>query len=247
MVPNSPRLKAQVRGEKDKKAKELRKQDLIPAILYGHKVKPVPLAVDSSAFEKVFREAGESTLISLEINNEKPRPVLIYEVQRDSLSGKFIHTDFYQVKMTEKVETAVPLKFVGKSRAVEEEGGTLVKNFDEIEVKALPDKLPHEIVVNISSLNTFNDIIHVKDLPISKEVEILADKERVVATVTPPRTKEELEKLEEEVEEKVEEVEAVREKVEGEEEGEKEEGVEGKEEEKGEKETPGAEENEEKK
>ena len=111
--------------------------------------------------------------------------------------------------MTEKMRTKVSLNFIGRSKAVKE-GGVLVKNLEEIEVECLPLDLPHEIKVDISKLKTFDDVIKIEDLAIPPKVKILENKDEIVATVTPPRTEEELKALEEEVEEKVEEVEGVK-------------------------------------
>ncbi|MDD5626629.1 MAG: 50S ribosomal protein L25 [Patescibacteria group bacterium] len=198
------------------KPKKLRREAMVPAVLYGHKVKNVFLIADRKEFQKVFQEAGESSLIDLTIEKEKkPRKVLVKEVQRDPVSGEYLHIDFYEVKMTEKITAEAPLEFKGVSRAVKDLDGVLVKSLDEIEVSCLPQDLPHSILVSISSLKTFDDVIHVKDLDIPKNVEVLAHPEDVVVSVMPPRSEKELEELEEKVEEKVEEVEGV--KKEGEE------------------------------
>ena len=198
------------------KPKKLRREAMVPAVLYGHKVKNVFLIVDRKQFQKVFKEAGESSLIDLAIEKEKkPRKVLVKEVQRDPVSGEYLHIDFYEVRMTEKITAEAPLEFKGVSRAVKDLDGVLVKNLDEIEVSCLPQDLPHSILVSISSLKTFDDVIYVKDLDIPKNVEVLAHPEDVVVSVMPPRSEKELEELEEKVEEKVEEVEGV--KKEGEE------------------------------
>lgn len=200
-------LKARTRKILGKKVKALRKKGLLPAVLYGPKIKETQLLeIDLREFEKVYREAGESSLISLEIEGKK-FPVLIHEVARDPLTEKPIHVDFYQPRLEEEVSVTVPIIFEGESKAVKDLGGTLVKNISEVEVKALPQNLPKEIKVNIEKLKSFEDNILIKDLPVSKEVKILKDPEEVVATVSPP------EKVEEElvkpIEEKVEEVEKV--------------------------------------
>lgn len=209
-------LSAKIRKIFGKKVKNLRKKGKIPAVLYGPEIKKaIPLEIDEKEFEKVYKETGESSLVSLEINKEK-NLVLIHDIKRDPLTEKLIHIDFYQPRLGEEVEVTIPIIFEGTSPAVKDLGGTLVKNISEIEVKALPQNLPHEIKINIQSLKTFEDEILVKDLPIPQGVKILKKLEEVVATVAPP------EKVEEElvkpIEEKVEEVEKVKEKKEKEEE-----------------------------
>jgi large subunit ribosomal protein L25 len=214
-------LKGEKREIKGKKVKNLRAQGLIPAVLYGHGVESSPLVISYNDFEKVYDKAGGSALITLDIAGE-PHNVLIHEVEIEPVSQKYQHADFYQVKMTEKITAEVPLHFVGESMAVQEQDGVLVKNFDTLEVSCLPGDLPQHIEVNIDVLKNIDDVIHISDLQIPSEVEVLKDKEEVIATVTPPRTEEELAELEEEVseEEAVEGVEVEGKAEEGEEEGE---------------------------
>ena len=192
------------------KAKQLRKKDFIPAVLYGHKIKNLSLAVKARDFEETYKKAGENTLIKLKIeglekaaSKEKERTVLIHDVSRDPVTDKFIHTDFYQVKMDEKLKAEVPLEFVGQSPAVLEQEGVLIKNIQQVMVEALPENLPKGIKVDISLLKTFDDNIHIKDLEAPLGVKILAGPEEVVASVIPPRQEKELEGLEKAPEAKV--------------------------------------------
>lgn len=208
----TPELNAKVREVLGRKVKSLRKKGIIPAVIYGLKAKSIPLEIDYSKFEKTFKEAGESTVIKLKIGNEA-KNVLIYDVARDPVSDKFIHIDFYEVRMDKPITTEVPLVFEGEAPAVKNLEGVLVKNITEIEVEALPANLPHEIKVDISALKTFDDLIHIKDLKIPDGVKISVNPEEIVALVSPPRSEEELKALEEEVEEKIEEVEKVGEEV----------------------------------
>lgn len=205
-------LSAKVRKILGKKVKSLRKKGLIPAVLYGAKVKPIPLEVDYNEFEKLYKEAGESTIIKLKVEDSDSKTneknVLIHDVVRDPISNKFTHIDFYAIRMDKPITAEIPLVFEGEAPAVKELDGVLVKNIFHLEVKALPANLPRELKVDISSLKTFDDIIHIKDIEVPEGVEILANPDEVVALVTPPRTEEELKALEEEtVEEKPEEVE----------------------------------------
>jgi len=174
-----------------KKVKALRKQGLIPAELYGHGLENIHLSVPAKDFSKLFKEAGESTIINLNLENKK-LPVLIHEVSVDPLSDQIIHIDFYQVKMDEKITTSVPLEFIGEAPAVREKEGILVKAMQEVEVEALPADLPARIEVNLDELSEIGMSIYVKDLKVAKGVEILVEPETVVATVTEP-VKEEVE------------------------------------------------------
>ena len=222
-----PTLSAKIREKVGKKVKDLREKSILPAVLYGHKIKNLNLELDLKEFEKIYKEAGESSLItlviakgkdeaeasSLSLNVEEKKQkflVLIHDIQFDHLTEKPIHIDFYQPELKEEVEVTVPLIFEGEAPAVKDLGGTLVKNISEVEVKALPQNLPHEIKVDIGNLKTFEDNILIKDLIVLKEVKILKGPEEIVAKVTQPEKVEE--ELEKPVEEKVEEVEKVEKK-----------------------------------
>jgi large subunit ribosomal protein L25 len=163
------------------------KEGFIPAVLYGHNVESTNLSVPSNEFEKLFRKAGESTLIELTTEDGKVHNVLIQEVQRHFLTTKPIHVDFLQVNMTETLKATVALEFIGESLAVKAEGGVLVKVLNEVEVECLPMDLPHNIEVDISAIKNFSDHITVKDLKVSSKVKILTDGDEVVAKVQPPR------------------------------------------------------------
>ena len=202
------KLSAKIRTETGKKTHILKNTGRIPAVVYGHKVKNVLLDVDYKDFQKVLREAGESSLIELDVEGDKEkRPVLVHELQKDPVSDKIIHIDFFQTSLTEEVEVKVPLVFEGTSLAVKDLGGTLVKNISELEIKAFPQNLPHEIKVSIDGLNTFEDRILVKDLNIPKDVKVLISPEETVVSISQPQNVEE--ELAKEIEEKVEDVEKV--------------------------------------
>ena len=178
-------LNAQTREEKTK-PRAIRGQGLMPAVLYGHNVKNQNLTINTVEFEKALKIAGESTIIDLSIN-DKNHPVLIQDVQLDNLSYRPMHADFYQVSMTEKLKANVVLEFIGESMAVKTLGGVLFKQLSEIQVECLPADLPHNFIVDISRLKTFNDTVLIKDLKVSDKVKILANSDEVVAKVQPPR------------------------------------------------------------
>lgn len=200
-------LPAEPRTISGKKTKTLRKEGLIPAVLYGHEVPSTPVQLKRTVFEKVFDQAGASTLVELELDG-KTTPVLIHEVQYDPVRGQPLHADLFAVSMKEKLTTEIPLRFVGQSQAVEVLEGTLVENKDHLNVECLPQDLIPEIEVDLSLLKTFEDVIHVKDLAVPKTIEVKDDPEEVVVLVHPPKTEEELKaELEEPVKAAVEEVE----------------------------------------
>lgn len=213
-------LKAKIRKDTGKKVEKIRKQGMVPAVLYGPTIKSQSLEIDLKEFEKIYKEAGESSLISLTLAKENFL-VLIHAVEINALSQKPIHVDFYQPRLDEEIEATIPLVFEGEAAAARDLGGTLVKNIHEVEVKALPQNLPHEIKVNIDKLKTFEDSILIQDLPLPQGVKVLKEAdEAVVFVASPEKIEEELAKP---IEEKVEEVEKVAEKkeAEGEEEAEK--------------------------
>jgi len=205
-------LSAKARKDFGKKVRILRQKDILPAVLYGPKIKKTQsLEIDYKAFEKVYKTAGESSLISLEIEGEdKKIPVLIHEIQKNRLTGKISHIDFYQPSLEEKTVVKIPIVLEGTSPAVKESGGTLVKYISEVDVKALPQNLPKEIKINVENLNTFEDNILIKDLKLPEGVEILRNSNDIVASVLPPEKVEE--ELEKPIEENVEEVKKVEEK-----------------------------------
>jgi len=202
-------LEAKARAERGRKVNKGRKEGLVPAVVYGHSVESASLWVNALDLKRLLRKSGESTIIDLKIDGKDDRNVLIHEIQKDGVKGGFMHIDFFQVRMNEKIETEVELVFVGESKAVKEMGGILVKNIDKVKVRCLPADLPSHIDVDISVINTFEDHIAVKDLKVSSKVELDVEPETVVALVTPPRTEEELASLEEKVEADVTKVEGV--------------------------------------
>lgn len=201
-------LKAQPREILGKKVKKLRKTGLIPAVLYGHGLKSLSLAVEAKAFSRALGQVGESSILPLVIGGKKHN-VLIHDLAYHPLTGEILHIDFYEVKMDEKIKTKISLVFGGEAPAVKSEGGVLIRPIQEIEVEAFPRDLVKEIPVDISSLATFEDKIHIKDLKISGQIKVLADPEEIVALVVPPRSEKELEELATKPMEAVEEVEVV--------------------------------------
>jgi large subunit ribosomal protein L25 len=178
-------LKAQLRTVFGRKTKSLRNDGFVPAELYGHGVENLHLKVEAREFEKVYREAGESTVVNLDLGGDKEnRSVMIYNVVNDPVTDKVLNIDFYQVRLDEEIQVDVPIVFAGVSLAVKEGGGVLVKAIQEIEVEALPNNIPHDITVDISVLKTIGQSIHVRELNIPEGIKVSLDPETVVATVT---------------------------------------------------------------
>lgn len=185
-------LKASLRARLGNKTHALRREGLVPAVLYGHNIPSQNLEVDARVFEKIYKAAGESTLVDLQVGEGAPVKVLIQEVAKHHINLKPIHVDFYQVSMTEKLKVTIPLKFKGESAAIKELGGVLVKNLQELEVECLPQDLVHEIEVDISSLRTFEDALAVKDLKIPSGITVLTRAEETVVLAQAPKAEEEV-------------------------------------------------------
>lgn len=202
-------LKAEKRTIIGRKVQKGRDENKIPAVLYGHGITNENLFVDALTFERVYAEAGESTIIALNIGTGKPVNVLIHDLQKDSLSGQVTHIDFFQVRMDEKIDTEVALEFIGEAPAVKEFGGVLVRNMETLQVSCLPADLPGHITIDLSSLATYDDRIIVADLALGEKITLHVPETTVIALVTPPRTEEEVAALDEDVVADVSQVEGV--------------------------------------
>lgn len=211
-------LHADRRTVSGKANKKLRQTNSLPGVVYGHGVPSTSVTVDAIAFQKAYRTAGSSSLVDLAIDDAAPVKVLIHAVQQHTTKSTPIHVDFYQVRMTEKVQTDIELNFVGESTAVKEAGGILIRTLDKVKVESLPGDLVPAIDVDLTALKTFSDRIHVKDILAPKGITILDGGDEVVASVTPPRSEEELASLSAKVEVDVAAVEKVETKKAGDEE-----------------------------
>lgn len=203
------KLEVSERAVAGKDLAALRASGYIPAVQYGHKKEAVNLSVKEIDFKKVFKAAGESTLVELVLGGKKGVNVLVHDVQVDPLSGRFTHIDFYQVNMDEKIETDVALEFVGDAPAVKALGGVLIRNLDEVKVQCLPKDLPHSFTIDLAQLVDFDSQIKVSDIKLPAGVEMIETLEAIVATVMRPRTDAEMSSLQEKVEMDVTKVEGV--------------------------------------
>ncbi|MBC8465070.1 MAG: 50S ribosomal protein L25 [Parcubacteria group bacterium] len=202
-----------------RKAEALRKEGRVPAVVYGPKTENIPLSVDARAFQKVWKEAGETTVIGVSVD-DKTIDVLVQEVAVHPVSGDPMHADFYAVDKTKKVEVNIPLSFEGVAPAVKDLGGTLVKVLHEITVSGLPGNLPNEVVVDTVLLKELDSVITVKDVVLPEGVVAAMPEDDVVVSVSvqeeePEETTEEVDLESIEVEQK-----GKKEEGEGEEKGE---------------------------
>lgn len=180
-----PKLKAEKREISGRKVKKLRREGILPANLYGKKVKSLALQFPLKEFQKVYDEVGESGLVDLQIDSET-RPVLIHNVQLHSVSDEPLHADLHQVSLTEKTTATIPVELLGEAPAVEQRLGILIQPIAELEVEALPADLPEHLEINISNLAQVDDAVTVADILIDKaKVEIKAESSEVVAKIAP--------------------------------------------------------------
>ncbi len=182
-------LKAEIR-DKQTKAEAVRKAGKVPAVFYGKKEASTAISVPKVDFLKVWKEAGESSVITL----ETPKGIkesLIQDVDLDPITGMPRHADFYVFEKGHKVDIELPLEFIGIAPAVKDLGGMFVKVLYKLKVEAMPKNLPHGIDVDISSLANFGDQILAKDIILPTGVELRENLEEVVALVSAPREEKE--------------------------------------------------------
>jgi len=184
-------------------ARRLRVSGQIPAVLYGPKTEPVLLSVDKSDLELLFKKGGIGQVVLnlvIQKNGETTtRPAMIKELQTHPVSRNFIHIDFYEIKMDQKITAKIPVVTTGKAKGVEA-GGILQIIRRELEVECLPLEVPESIEVDISDLD-IGDSIHVGQIHVEGEVEFLEEDDYTVVTVSSPKMEEEPEEEEAEEEE----------------------------------------------
>jgi large subunit ribosomal protein L25 len=177
-------LQANNRDILGKGVRFLRRQGITPVHLFGHDLKSLALQCQTAKLERSLAEAGEIRLVSLKVGDEKKaRSVLVREVQRESLTSKLLHVDFYQVKMGEKVEVEIPIVLVGEAPALEAKGNRLLRELDTLTIECLPSKIPASLQVNVGSLTEAGRAVRVKDIAVDSDITVLNGPEQVVVTV----------------------------------------------------------------
>jgi len=182
-------LKAEIRDKTDK-LDRIRKAGRVPAVFYGKKEASTAISIPQIDFLKVWKAAGESSVITL----ETPKGIkesLIQDVDLDPITGTPRHADFYVFEKGHKVEVELSLEFTGISPAVKDLGGMFVKVLYKLKVEAMPKDLPHGINVDISSLVSFGDQILARDIVLPAGVKLRENPEEVVALVSAPREEKE--------------------------------------------------------
>jgi large subunit ribosomal protein L25 len=186
-----PRLTAEHRTITGKQVATLRRQGILPAVVYGHGHASEPIQLDAKEFDLLRRRAGRNAILDLKVGNARVTPVILQSVHEHPIQRIPIHADFFVVKMSEEMTVDVSISFVGESEAVVKHGGTLLHQRETVSVRALPDALPSAIEVDISGLTDFEATIHVSDVVAPAGVTILTDGAEPLARVQPPRTSDE--------------------------------------------------------
>ncbi|RKX23101.1 MAG: 50S ribosomal protein L25 [Candidatus Zixiibacteriota bacterium] len=164
--------------------RQTRKDGNIPGVVYGPKQEPIPIYIDEPTLHQAFKSAAGSTaLYDLEIENKKNK-VIVREMQRDPVTSKIIHIDFYAVSMTKPINLAIPIHFEGIPVGVTVDGGIMQTNMRELEISCLPDQIPEFCELNVTELS-IGDSIHVEDINI-EGIDILSDANKTVVVISAP-------------------------------------------------------------
>jgi large subunit ribosomal protein L25 len=185
-----PKLSAQPRSVAGKAVKRLRGAGVLPAVVYGRDRESTMIQVDAHEFDLLRRRSGRNALVDLSLDGGKPTPVLLHAVHEHPVSRRPLHADFLVVAMTEEMTVDVPVSMVGSSNAVDRMGGVLLHLRESVQVRALPDNLPSSIELDITPLESFDVMLHARDLQVPAGVTLVTDADEPIARVQPPRVEE---------------------------------------------------------
>lgn len=161
---------------------ELRSAGLLPAVVYGSKHEATPISVPRAIFEKLFRDAGETTVVTLTGLPEKAE-TLIHDVQFHAVTGAPLHADFYALAKGQKVKLNIPLEFVGVAPA-EKLGHIIVKALHEIEIEVAPAELPHALKVDLAALENVGDHIVASQVTLPPSARLITDADEILVSIT---------------------------------------------------------------
>lgn len=162
---------------------KLRAANQIPGIIYGSGLEPITISVDYLMFSRLLKQAGESSLVTMEIPGNEQFSVLVKDVQYDPVTDRITHFDLHRIRMDEEVKAEVKLVFVGESPAVKGQGANLITNMDHVRVECLPKDLPHEFSIDLTSLKEMGDTITIADIKLPAGVKILDEEELTIVSV----------------------------------------------------------------
>jgi large subunit ribosomal protein L25 len=185
-------LEAQKREVIGKKVKALRREGLVPAIIYGSGIDPIPITMNTKDVMQTLRLVGANTLITIQVG-KKEHLTLIRDIQREVIKRDLLHLDFQAVSLEESITSTVPIVIVGEAPVIKEYEALLITSLEELEIEAKAKDLPDTIPVDVSGLLEIGDNIQVKDLEIAGEVTVMDDPEEIVIVATLPTLMEEIE------------------------------------------------------
>ena len=203
MVTQTIKLTVEPRELTGKKVKKLRRENIIPANIFGKGIKSQNIQVAEKEFLSAYKQAGETSIIELNVEGSKSSsPVLVSNLHTHPVSGRVLHIDFHQVDLKEKVTATVPVELIGESPAVKELGGVLFSPVSELEVSALPMDIPSKVELDISSLVEIGNTLTLKDLKIdTSKLEFEIGSEEPIVIIQEQKVAEEPEVVEETEEE----------------------------------------------
>jgi len=176
-------IEATKRTVTGKQVGALRRQGILPGVLYGHNFEATAISMDAHSTSKVLNTVTSSSIVNIVLDG-KEHAALVREKQRNYLKGTYLHVDFQVVSLTEKIRTMVGIELVGTAPAVKDFNGMVVYGAGEVEVEALPQDLPEKFIVDVSVLDTIGAAIHIRDIVVSDKVVVLSDLNETVAVIT---------------------------------------------------------------
>ena len=173
-------LEVKPRGKES--AEMLRKSGTVPAVFYGPKEESTAIAIDARKLEHVWKEAGETTIVTLKGIGED-KDTLIHDVQFHPVTSSLLHADFYVLEKGKKITIKVPLEFTGAAPA-EKAGHIIVKAMHEVEIEVAPAELPHHLAVDLTKLATVGDHITASQIELPPSAALITSGDEIVASVT---------------------------------------------------------------
>ena len=175
-------INAQKRNVTGKQVKALRRQGLLPGVIYGRHIEAFPIQMDAHDASLILDKLTASSLITINVDGEKYN-VLMRDRQRDVIFGDLLHVDFLVVSLTEKLRATIELKLAGEAPVADNPEVVITQVLNAIEIEALPQDLPEVIEVDISTLETVDDEITVADLDLGEKITILTDPNEAIVSV----------------------------------------------------------------
>jgi len=189
-------LEAKKREVIGKKVKALRREGLLPAVIYGSGLEPQPITLDTKSVIQTLKIIGANTLVTIKIG-KKEHLSLVRDIQREVIMRDLLHIDFQAVSLEESISTTVPIVIIGEAPAVKAFDAVLSSALDELQIEAKAKDLPDSITADVSSLEEIGDNILVKDLVIPDDVTVLDDLDELVVVASAPTLLEEEPEVEE--------------------------------------------------